>query len=289
MLLEVKGLAHVYMQGTPFEVSALKETNLQIARGSITGIIGQTGSGKSTLVQHFNGLLTPSKGRVFFDGRDIWAGKTLLREVRRRVGLLFQYPEEQLFEDRVYDDVAFGIKNLKLSPAEEAERVKRALQQVNLDYQGVKDRSPFSLSGGEKRRAAMAGVLVMNPELLILDEPTAGLDPRGRREILREIKELHREENLTVVIVSHSMEDIAWLAEDLVVLQDGEIILKGPPEAVFAREERLKEAGLSVPEVNRVLKRLKEAGFDLETGIYTVEEAEEEIWRAVGGKSCEPH
>ncbi len=289
MLLEVKGLTHVYMQGTPFEVSALKETNLQIARGSITGIIGQTGSGKSTLVQHFNGLLTPSKGRVFFDGRDIWAGKTLLREVRRRVGLLFQYPEEQLFEDRVYDDVAFGIKNLKLSPAEEAERVKRALQQVNLDYQGVKDRSPFSLSGGEKRRAAMAGVLVMNPELLILDEPTAGLDPRGRREILREIKELHREENLTVVIVSHSMEDIAWLAEDLVVLQDGEIILKGPPEAVFAREERLKEAGLSVPEVNRVLKRLKEAGFDLETGIYTVEEAEEEIWRAVGGKSCEPH
>ncbi len=289
MLLEVKGLTHVYMQGTPFEVSALKETNLQIARGSITGIIGQTGSGKSTLVQHFNGLLTPSKGRVFFDGRDIWAGKTLLREVRRRVGLLFQYPEEQLFEDRVYDDVAFGIKNLKLSPAEEAERVKRALKQVNLDYQGVKDRSPFSLSGGEKRRAAMAGVLVMNPELLILDEPTAGLDPRGRREILREIKELHREENLTVVIVSHSMEDIAWLAEDLVVLQDGEIILKGPPEAVFAREERLKEAGLSVPEVNRVLKRLKEAGFDLETGIYTVEEAEEEIWRAVGGKSCEPH
>ncbi len=289
MLLEVKGLAHVYMQGTPFEVSALKETNLQIVRGSITGIIGQTGSGKSTLVQHFNGLLTPSKGRVFFDGRDIWAGKTLLREVRRRVGLLFQYPEEQLFEDRVYDDVAFGIKNLKLSPSEEAERVKRALQQVNLDYQGVKDRSPFSLSGGEKRRAAMAGVLVMNPELLILDEPTAGLDPRGRREILREIKELHREENLTVVIVSHSMEDIAWLAEDLVVLQDGEIILKGPPEAVFAREERLKEAGLSVPEVNRVLKRLKEAGFDLETGIYTVEEAEEEIWRAVGGKSCEPH
>lgn len=284
MLIEVKGLAHVYMQGTPFEVSALKETNLQIARGSITGIIGQTGSGKSTLVQHFNGLLTPSKGRVFFDGRDIWAGKTLLREVRRRVGLLFQYPEEQLFEDRVYDDVAFGIKNLKLSPAEEAERVKRALQQVNLDYQGVKDRSPFSLSGGEKRRAAMAGVLVMNPELLILDEPTAGLDPRGRREILREIKELHREENLTVVIVSHSMEDIAWLAEELVVLQDGEIILRGTPREVFAGEERLKEAGLAVPEVNQVLKGLKESGYDIQTEIYTLEEAEEEIWRVLGGK-----
>ncbi len=289
MLLEVQGLTHVYMRGTPFEVTALQETDLQIKKGSITGIIGQTGSGKTTLVQHFNGLLPPSRGRVLYEGRDIWEEKTLLREVRRQVGLLFQYPEEQLFEDRVYDDVAFGIKGLKLPPRVEEERVKRALNRVNLDYRAVKDRSPFSLSGGEKRRVAMAGVLVMDPKLLVLDEPTAGLDPRGRREILEEIRELHREGGLTVVLVSHSMEDIAWLAKDLLVLQDGRIILRGTPGEVFAREELLREAGLAVPEVNRVLKGLKEAGFDLDTGIYTVEGAEAEILRVVGGKRREPH
>jgi energy-coupling factor transport system ATP-binding protein len=289
MLLEVRGLTHVYMRGTPFEVTALQETNLQIRQGSLTGIIGQTGSGKSTLVQHFNGLLQPTRGRVLFEGRDLWEDKSYLREVRRRVGLLFQYPEEQLFEDRVYDDVAFGIKALKLPAASEAARVRRALEQVNLDYEALRDRSPFSLSGGEKRRVAMAGVLVMRPDLLILDEPTAGLDPRGRREILTEIRDLHRQEKLTVIIVSHSMEDIAWLAQDLVVLEAGAVILTGTPEEVFAREERLKEAGLSVPEVNRVLKRLKEAGYPLNTGLYTVEEAEAEILKALGGKRCEPH
>ena len=284
MLLEMQAVTHVYMRGTPFEVTALKETHLAIPRGGLVGIIGQTGSGKSTLVQHFNGLLKPTRGRVLLNGRDIWEDKSRVKEARRKVGLLFQYPEDQLFEDTVYADVAFGIKSLKLAPEQEAERVRRALEQVNLDFLSVKDRSPFSLSGGEKRRVAMAGVLVMKPELLILDEPTAGLDPRGRREILAEVRALHGEGGLTVVIVSHSMEDIAWLAEELVVLQDGEIILRGTPREVFAGEERLKEAGLAVPEVNQVLKGLKESGYDIQTEIYTLEEAEEEIWRVLGGK-----
>ena len=284
MLLEMQAVTHIYMRGTPFEVTALKETHLAIPRGGLVGIIGQTGSGKSTLVQHFNGLLKPTRGRVLLNGRDIWEDKSRVKEARRKVGLLFQYPEDQLFEDTVYADVAFGIKSLKLAPEQEAERVRRALEQVNLDFQWVKDRSPFSLSGGEKRRVAMAGVLVMKPELLILDEPTAGLDPRGRREILAEVRALHGEGGLTVVIVSHSMEDIAWLAEELVVLQDGEIILRGTPREVFAGEERLKEAGLAVPEVNQVLKGLKESGYDIHTDIYTLEEAEEEIWRVLGGK-----
>lgn len=284
MLLEVAGLTHVYMQGTPFEVAALKGINLKIPRGSFTGIIGQTGSGKSTLVQHFNGLLAPTAGKIAFDGRDIWDGKKPLKDIRRRVGLLFQYPEEQLFEDTVFSDVAFGIKNLQLTQADMEARVAKALRQVNLNYAAVRDRSPFSLSGGEKRRAAMAGVLVMNPELIILDEPTAGLDPRGRREILRQIQELHKQEGLTVIIVSHSMEDVAWLAEHLVVLQAGEIIMQGAPAEVFAREEELRDAGLAVPEVNRVLKKLLEAGFAVDTRLFSVEEAEQEIWRVWGGK-----
>lgn len=282
MLLEIEGLTHVYMKGTPFEVTALKGINLKIPRGSFTGIIGQTGSGKSTLVQHFNGLLTPTSGKISFDGQDIWEGKKPLKDIRRRVGLLFQYPEEQLFEDTVFGDVAFGIKPLKLSPVEIEERVRKALRQVNLDYDAVKERSPFSLSGGEKRRVAMAGVLVMNPELIILDEPTAGLDPRGRREILGEVRELHRREGLTVIIVSHSMEDVAWLAEHLLVLQGGQVIMQGPPQEVFAREEKLREAGLAVPEVNRVLKRLNEAGYAVNTRLFSIEEAEREIWRVFG-------
>lgn len=284
MLLEIEGLTHIYMQGTPFEVAALKGINLKIPRGSFTGIIGQTGSGKSTLVQHFNGLLAPTAGKIAFDGRDIWDGKKPLKDIRRRVGLLFQYPEEQLFEDTVFSDVAFGIKNLQLTQADMEARVAKALRQVNLNYAAVRDRSPFSLSGGEKRRAAMAGVLVMNPELIILDEPTAGLDPRGRREILRQIQELHKQEGLTVIIVSHSMEDVAWLAGHLVVLQAGEIIMQGAPAEVFAREEELRDAGLAVPEVNRVLKKLLEAGFAVDTRLFSVEEAEQEIWRVWGGK-----
>jgi energy-coupling factor transport system ATP-binding protein len=288
MLLQIEGLTHVYMQGTPFEVTALKGINLQIPRGSFTGIIGQTGSGKSTLVQHFNGLLAPTAGKITFDGQDIWDGKKPLKDIRRRVGLLFQYPEEQLFEDTVFSDIAFGIKNLKLPRADMEARVKKALGQVKLDYAAVKDRSPFSLSGGEKRRVAMAGVLVMNPELIILDEPTAGLDPRGRREILRHVQELHKREGLTVIIVSHSMEDVAWLAGHLVVLQDGGVIMQGPPAEVFAKEEQLRNAGLAVPEVNRVLKKLFDAGYDVDTRLFSVEEAEGEIWRVLGGESIEP-
>lgn len=287
MLLEIEGLTHVYMQGTPFEVAALKGINLKIPRGSFTGIIGQTGSGKSTLVQHFNGLLAPTSGKITFDGQDIWDGKKPIKDIRRRVGLLFQYPEEQLFEDTVFRDVAFGIKNLKLTQADKEERVQKALRQVNLDY-AVRDRSPFSLSGGEKRRAAMAGVLVMNPELIILDEPTAGLDPRGRREILRQVRKLHKEEGLTVIIVSHSMEDVARLAGHLVVLKAGEIIMQGTPAEVFDREEELRNAGLAVPEVNRVLKKLFDAGFAVDTRLFSVEEAEREIWRVWGEKSNEP-
>lgn len=288
MLLEIEGLSHVYMPGTPFEVTALKGINLKIPRGSFTGIIGQTGSGKSTLVQHFNGLLAPSAGKITFDGQDIWDGKKPLKDIRRRVGLLFQYPEEQLFEDTVFNDVAFGIKNLKLPQAEVEERIKRALRQVSLDFAAVKERSPFNLSGGEKRRVAMAGVLVMSPELIILDEPTAGLDPRGRREILRQVQELHKREGLTVIIVSHSMEDVAWLAEHLVVLQGGEIIMQGPPAEVFAKEKELRDAGLAVPEVNQVLKRLHEAGFAVNTELFSIEEVEQEIWRVFRGESIEP-
>ncbi len=281
MLLEIKDLYHKYMQGTPFEVAALKGINLSIAKGSFTGIIGQTGSGKSTLVQHFNGLLKPSSGKILLESQDIWKEGTSRKEVRSRVGLLFQYPEEQLFEDTVFNDVAFGIKRLGLTPQEIEEKVKTALKKVNLNYESIRKLSPFDLSGGEKRRVAMAGVLVMEPQILILDEPTAGLDPRGRREILLEIKKMHTEEGFTIILVSHSMEDIAWLTENLIVLQDGEVLLQGSPTYVFSSEEELKRAGLAVPEINRVMQGLKKMGKEVRTDIYTVEEAEKEILRVL--------
>ncbi len=283
MFIEVEKLSHIYMRGTPFEVAALRDISMSLEKGSFTGVIGQTGSGKSTLVQHLNGLLRPSSGSVKLGGQDLWASDTSLKKIRRRVGLLFQYPEEQLFEDTVFADVAFGIKNLSLPPQEVASRVQAALRKVNLDYESFKDRSPFVLSGGEKRRVAMAGVLVMEPEVIIMDEPTAGLDPGSRREVLEEIRELHRQENLTAIIVSHSMEDIAWLVESLIVLDGGEIILQGSPQEVFSREDVLKNAGLAAPEINRVLQELRAKGVDVRTDVYTIDDVEREIWRVLGG------
>ncbi len=283
MLIEVEELSHTYSLGTPFAKDALKGINLVIPQGSFTGIIGQTGSGKTTLVQHLNGLLTPTSGTLRFAGKNLWDKGKFLKEVRTRVGLMFQYPEEQLFEETVWAEVAFGLKRLKLPVKEMERRIKEALHKVGLDLLAFKDRSPFELSGGEKRRVAIAGILVMNPEVIILDEPAAGLDPQGRREIFREIKNLHLKEGLTIILVSHNMEDIAKLSDTLVVLQDGEILLQGTPAQVFASENLLKKVGLALPEVNQVMRKLKELGKDVRTDIYTVEEAAKEIIRVMGG------
>ncbi len=281
MLIEVEELSHTYSPGTPFAKDALKGINLVIPQGSFTGIIGQTGSGKTTLVQHLNGLLTPTFGTLRFAGKNLWDKGKFLKEVRTRVGLMFQYPEEQLFEETVWAEVAFGLKRLKLPAGEKERRIKEALHKVDLDLVAFKDRSPFKLSGGEKRRVAIAGILVMNPEVIILDEPAAGLDPQGRREIFREIKNLHLKEGLTIILVSHNMEDIAKLSDNLLVLQDGEILLQGTPAQVFASENLLKKAGLALPEVNQVMRKLKELGKDVRTDIYTVEEATKEIIRVI--------
>ncbi len=288
MLIEARNLAHVYMPGTPFEVEALKGVTVGIERGEFIGIIGETGSGKSTLVQHFNGLLKPTSGEILVDGKNIWSGETDLRRLRSRIALLFQYPEHQLFEETVFKDVAFGPRNLGLEGEELERRVRRSLEMVELDYDAFKDRSPFNLSGGEKRRAAMAGIMAMQPEVIILDEPTAGMDPAGRSSFLELIEKMHQEEKLTVVLVTHNMEEVARLAQKLFVFSGGQLVLQGTPAEVFSSAETIKKVGLDIPPLTELLQRLQKKGRVIRTDLFTVEEVGREILRvSAGGASIE--
>ncbi len=278
----IEGLTHVYLQGTPGETVALEGIDLEIKDGEFLGLIGPTGSGKSTLAQHLNALLLPTRGRVLVDGADT-RQRDKQEEIRRKVGLVFQYPEHQLFEETVFDDVAFGPRNLGLPPREVERRVAEALRLVGLG-QEVARRSPFELSGGRMRRAAIAGVLAMEPRVLVLDEPAAGLDPRGREEIFRYISRLHREQGLTVVLVSHQMAEVARLANRLVVLHRGKITLSGPPREVFQQTGLLRGLGLDAPPVVELMQLLAERGYPGRTDLLTVGEARREIGKWLKGK-----
>ena len=270
-ILEVKNLNYIYSAGTPFEHRALENVSFAVRRGEFIGIIGHTGSGKSTLMQQLNGLLKPTSGQVLLDGEDIWADKKRTRQARFRVGLVFQYPEYQLFEETVYKDIAFGPKNMGL-PAEEIDRrVREAAGFVGLTESQLQA-SPFDLSGGQKRRVAIAGVIAMEPEVLILDEPTAGLDPVGRQEILGNIESYRRAKNATIMMVSHSMEDVARLTDRLLVLNGSRLAMDGTPAEVFAQAEELLSMGLSIPEVTQVFLHLRKLGMDVEN-VYTIDQA----------------
>ena len=280
-ILEVKNLQHVYSIGTPFEHIALKDVSFCVERGEFIGVIGHTGSGKATLMQHMNGLLKPTSGDVLLDGKSIWADKKLTRQARFRVGLVFQYPEYQLFEETVYKDIAFGPKNMGL-PAEEIDRrVREAAGFVGLTEEQLQT-SPFDLSGGQKRRVAIAGVIAMEPEVLILDEPTAGLDPSGREEILRNIEAYRQAKNAAILMVSHSMDDVARLTDRLLVMCDSRLAMDDTPKAVFARAEELVEMGLSIPHITQVFLQLRKRGLDVEP-VYTVDQAVTLLKQLKGG------
>ena len=276
MSIELKHVKYVYMPKTPYERVALDDISLTIEAGSFTAIAGHTGSGKSTLVQHLNGLLSPAAGEVLVDGVNINAkdkeGKIKAWHARQQVGMVFQYAENQLFEETIAQDIAFGPRNQGLEEAEIEERVRQAMELVGLDYHKFRDVSPFALSGGQMRRAAMAGVLAMQPEYLVLDEPAAGLDPRGREELMAEIRRLHREWKLTIVFVSHSMEDIAQMADQMVVMQGGKLRALGTPREIFAQDSLLQETGLEKPQIMQVMERLKQAGIPVDTQAITPEE-----------------
>ncbi len=270
-MISVNNLCYMYQQGTPFEQPALENISFDIYDGEFVAVIGHTGSGKSTLIQHLNGLIKPTSGNIYVDGVDICEKGTDMRSIRAKVGLVFQYPEYQLFEETVYKDIAFGPKNMGLSEAEVDERVRSAIKLVGMGDE-VLERSPFELSGGQKRRVAIAGVLSMRPEVLILDEPTAGLDPHGREEILGEVKRMHREiENMTVIFVSHSMEDVAKLAERVLVLNHGTLAMDDTVASVFARGDELEKMGLSVPGITKLTAELIKRGVDIRPDIYTVD------------------
>ncbi|MBV7274667.1 energy-coupling factor transporter ATPase [Clostridium sp. PL3] len=279
MSIKIKNLTHVYMKGSPFEKKALDDVNITINSGEFIALIGHTGSGKSTLIQHINGLLKPNSGQIVVDDVDITDKKVNLNFIRKKVGLVFQYPEYQLFEETIEKDIAFGPKNLGLSNDAINKRVKRAMNMVGLDYDKYKDKSPFELSGGQKRRVAIAGVVAMEPKILILDEPTAGLDPKGRDEILGKIKDLHKAYKMTIILVSHSMEDVAKLADRILVMNKGKCILDGKPSQVFKEIDTLESVGLAVPQVTYLVKRLREKGFNISDDIFTVEQAKNEILR----------
>ena len=275
-ILKTEDLTYQYSIGTPFEKTAVDHVNLEIEEGAFVGIIGHTGSGKSTLIQHFNGLIRATSGKIYLDGTDIWADKTNIRQVRFQVGLVFQYPEYQIFEDTVYKDIAFGPRNMGLSEAEIKERVEETAALVGLT-QAQLNQSPFDLSGGQKRRVAIAGVMALRPKVLILDEPTAGLDPKGREDILREIRRYHKETGRTVLLVSHSMEDMANCAEKILVMNAGKVFCYDTVENVFRQAKALQEIGLAVPQITRVCMQLREQGIPLSDDIYTVEAAYQQI------------
>ena len=283
MLLIADHISYIYSPGTAYEKKALDDVSLTINKGEFVGIIGHTGSGKSTLIQHFNGLEKATSGTIYFDGQDIYDKDFNMKSLRSRVGLVFQYPEHQLFETTVLEDVKFGPKNLGLSKVEVDLRAFEAIKQVGLSEKCYDD-SPFELSGGQKRRVAIAGVLAMKPEILILDEPTAGLDPRGRDEILDQIAKLH-EEGLTVILVSHSMEDVAKYADRIIAMNSGKVAFDGTPKEVFRHYKELERMGLSAPQITYVMQEMKGLGLNVDTDVSTVEEAKEEILKAFHSKN----
>lgn len=285
-MIKLENVSYVYMQGGPFEKTALNNINLEIGDGEFIGLIGHTGSGKSTLIQLLNGLIKPTEGRVRVAGFDLTDKKTKMRDVRFKVGLVMQYPEHQLFEETVFKDIAFGPQNMGLPQEEIKNRVEFAANLVGLSKE-ILDKSPFDLSGGQKRRVAIAGVLAMEPKVLILDEPTAGLDPGGRDEILFKIKDMHERMNLTVILVSHSMEDVAKLADRILVMNSGSIEMFDTPSKIFENAERLSQIGLNVPQITQVCDRLRAAGMPLAGGIYTIEDAAWQISKLLKGGRAE--
>ncbi|MDD3335270.1 MAG: energy-coupling factor transporter ATPase [Eubacteriales bacterium] len=287
MPIKVEHLTHTYMPGSPFASVALNDVSLTIEDGELIGLLGHTGSGKTTLVQHLNGLLKPTQGQIWVDDLEITQKGVSLIEVRRKVGLVFQYPEYQLFEETVAKDIAFGPKNIGLSTEEINQRVREAIQQVGLHYDDVAERSPFELSGGQMRRVAIAGVLAMRPKVLILDEPTAGLDPAGRRSILGMIRQLHEAGGMTVIMVSHNMDDISTLATRLVVMSKGRLVLTGTPREVFMQQELLQSIGLGIPQAAELAHALIAEGFDLPADLYTQEEVMQAIL-ALAKKEAKP-
>ena len=282
MSIEVRNLTHIYKDGSLEEKVAVDNVSFSIKNGEFVAIIGHTGSGKSTLIQHLNGLEKATSGSIIINGIDITKPKVNLIDIRKQVGIVFQYPEYQLFEETVEKDISYGPKNLNLPEGEVNNRVREAMKMVGLDYEKYKDKSPFELSGGQKRRVAIAGVLAMNPNILILDEPTAGLDPKGRDFILGKIKNLHKNYNMTIIIVSHSMEDVANIAERVIVMNDGTIAIDDKVSNVFKRVEELEAMGLAVPQVTYLMRELKKKGFDVLDEVYTVEQAKSEILRVLG-------
>ena len=282
-MIKAENVNYIYQQGMPFERQALYDVNIEIEDGSLVALIGHTGSGKSTLIQHFNALVKPTSGKIIINGIDVTAPKADLRLVRKTVGRVFQYPEHQLFEETVYKDIAFGPKNMGFSDEEIDKRVRESAALVGLKEKHL-TRSPFDLSGGQKRRVAIAGVLAMNPKVLILDEPTAGLDPKGRDEILATIKKLHEEnKEMIIIFVSHSMEDVAKTAERVIVMNDGHVEMQGTVAEVFAQAEHLQKIGLNVPQVTLLTDKLRLAGYDLPEHIYTVKYAADAIKKLIGG------
>ena len=275
-VLSVKNLKYEYSRGTPFHIGALKGVSVDFELGEIVGVIGHTGSGKSTLLQHLNGLLKPESGEVFFQDENIWSSKENVRKCRFGVGLCFQYPEHQLFESTVYEDIAFGPKNMGLSESEIKERVLESIKFVGLTDEYL-EKSPFDLSGGEKRRVAIAGVISMKPKVLVLDEPTAGLDPVGKNDLLNLIKHYNKTTGSTVIFVSHNMDDVALVADRVLVLSDGNIVMNGTVEEVYSKGDELMNLGLDVPEITRVFLKLKEAGYDVPTDVYTVKQGKEKL------------
>ena len=284
-IIQTEKLSHIYSSGTPFEHAALEEVDFAAYRGEYLGIIGRTGSGKSTLIQHLNGLLKPTSGKVLFEGKDIWETKERTRQTRFQVGLVFQYPEYQLFEETVYKDIAFGPRNMKLDEGEVDRRVRAAAAFVGLSGE-VLEKSPFELSGGQKRRVAIAGVIAMEPAVLILDEPTAGLDPAGAESILANIRDYHRAKNATILLVSHSMEEVARSVDRLVVVSKGRIPFSGAPREVFAHGDELEAMGLGVPQVTRVFHRLRAMGVDIDPSVYTIDQARAAVRDYLAGKGA---
>lgn len=285
MSIKIENLTHIYMPNGPFEKKALDDVNIDIKDGEFIALIGHTGSGKSTLIQHMNGLLEATSGKIIVDGEDITAKGVKLSDVRKKVGLVFQYPEYQLFEETIEKDISYGPTNLGLDEDEIHRRVMKSMEMVGLDYETYKDKSPFDLSGGQKRRVAIAGVIAMEPKTLILDEPTAGLDPKGRDDILAQIKLLHTKYKMTIILVSHSMEDVAKLAERVIVMNKGTVELQGTPSEVFKEVDTLEKIGLGVPQVTYLMRELRRRGFKVSDEVYTIEQCKKELVRLFGNKS----
>lgn len=286
MSIKVEQLSHIYSPGTPFESVALKNVNFEVKNGEFIGLIGHTGSGKSTLIQHLNGLLKATSGKIYIDGMDLTSADVTLTDIRKKVGLVFQYPEYQLFEETIEKDIAFGPSKLNLSAEEITKRVKDAMYMVGLNYEELKDKSPFELSGGQKRRVAIAGVLAMKPDILILDEPTAGLDPKGRDEILNQIRVVQQTYGTTIILVSHSMDDVSRLVNRLIVMNRGEVAFDGTPRQIFAHQKKMEAIGLGVPKVVELSNRLREQGWEISEDILTLEEMKEAILKEWRKKQC---